>query len=310
VRSQSKASARPGSAVPEHPRAEDAVEQRLDDGGAEEALAAIAPEGDAEGRFDGRSEVGQLVEGGVAEAQLGVLGVGGQQARHVGRVGQRGAVGEHALQKRLEPLRPVSGHRVGGLRKGPERVGGVRQRKALQHRGRVVGAVGQEPEGAEVGDEDRAVAVEVARHLLALLQGVERPVDRFRLNGAAGWGRRVAFLVEERGPRLRNLIVGKEAAVRQPGAGVRQIHHALHRRILRRPDRGEEVFEGRIVRQFVRARQRPNGANLLQVVGKKGHGPGSRSTWHQNMNAPAATGNTPNAQAAKRSTLATGHFGH
>src|SRR5690606_14671277 len=65
--------------VPEGPRREHPVEQRLHDGGAEEPLAALPSEVGAEGLFEGGAEGGEDGQRRAVEAAARLAGVGGEE---------------------------------------------------------------------------------------------------------------------------------------------------------------------------------------------------------------------------------------
>ena len=103
--------------VPEHPGGEDAVEEGLDEGGAEEVLALFGLELHAEGLFQRGADGGEGGEvAGVLDAGAGVAGVGGEEEGDVARVVERGGMEQDAL----EVFDEAFAQGVGGL----ARVGG------------------------------------------------------------------------------------------------------------------------------------------------------------------------------------------
>ena len=87
------ASGRRSLPCPEHPGGEDAVEEGLDEGGAEECRAAVALEADAEGLLQGGAdgmERGRVAGG--LDAGQAVAGVGGEEPCQVLRLDEGCAV--------------------------------------------------------------------------------------------------------------------------------------------------------------------------------------------------------------------------
>ena len=118
---------------PEDPRGEDAVEEGLDECGAEERRAAVALEPDAEGLLQGGADGVQRwrIAGGLYPRQA-VAGVGCEEPRDVLRIYEGCAVGEGATEVFSEGRAFVSGECAGRLEAGFEVVLGSREAEGLE----------------------------------------------------------------------------------------------------------------------------------------------------------------------------------
>ena len=154
-----------GRAAPENPGGEDAVEECLDEGGAEEVLALFSFEGDAE----------RLLQGGLnaVEGDDGMLGgafacfacVGGKEFGDVLWLFERNLAREDAGEEIREGLGVAFGEL--GDREVPEVVGGAGEIVTFHH-GRSAVAEFDELELVIVGDEAETVFPQVAADLLGL----------------------------------------------------------------------------------------------------------------------------------------------
>ena len=118
-----------------NPGGEYAVEERLDEGGAEERGAALALEADSERFLQGGADRGQCrrVAGGLYTGES-VAGIGGEEPGEVLGFGEGGAVGQGAAEILAQAGAGPAGEGAGFFKQAVE----------------VLGAVG-EPEGLEPG---------------------------------------------------------------------------------------------------------------------------------------------------------------
>jgi len=209
--------------APQHPGGKDSVEERLHQGRAEEVIAAVALEGDAEGFLEGDANGVERGQVGALDAHAGIAGVGGQEPGDIFGVGQRRAAEHDAPQVFGEALGVLVGEEVWVGR--PE--GGFRCREAvaLQVARRAVGVAADEQEVAVVGDQHLAVAGEVFGDLAAggdLRDVVGQTLDlKHAAGGDLGGDRdRVGVFSE--------LVGCVEAAVGDAGAKIARVHDAAH----------------------------------------------------------------------------------
>ena len=152
--------------APQHPGGEDAVEQRLDERGAEEVVAARAFELQAQRFFERGADAGQRRQLAGLDPELGFARVGRQEPRQVARRGQRCLVQHHALQELFEALALLIGGRPRVRRLAPEVVLVARQAVRFQNGAVPVGIGADQQEVAVVRDEDLAVARPIILDLL------------------------------------------------------------------------------------------------------------------------------------------------
>ena len=224
------------------PGGEHAVEEGLNEGGAEEMLALVAFEVEAEGGFEGGFDGGEGGEIAAFDAGLGFASVGGEEAGDVLRGFEGGVVGEDALEIFLENGALFLGQLVGMGEGGAEGffVGG--EFAAFEDEGIAVGVGLDEGEGAEVGGEDEAVAAEVFGELFAFEKGLEIVGGGLDFHDAASgeeFGRGVAAV---RG--FAELVGGVEAAVWDAGAAIGGIDDAGDLGLERIADAGEQLGQG------------------------------------------------------------------
>ena len=152
---------------PQHPGGEDAVEEGLHQGGAEEAGAFLP----------GKAHPQGLLQGGAHRRQLGrvprrfhpgqtVPGIGGQQPGQIFRFRQCGAVAQGTGQ-----IFPQPG--AGGAAKGlwcvqatPEGRGARRQLEAFQLGGAARAVLPHQHKVAQIGDQHQPVTLPIAAHLV------------------------------------------------------------------------------------------------------------------------------------------------
>ena len=154
--------------VPEHPGGKDAVEERLDEAGAEEGGAACFVEADAQRLLEGGADGGE--GGGVAgglDAGQAVAGVGGEQHGEILGVGDGGAVGEGAGEVLTQANAGVAGEGARPDQAALEVLRAVGEADGLELGGATLGVLAEEDEVAEVGDEDEAVLRPIAADLVA-----------------------------------------------------------------------------------------------------------------------------------------------
>ena len=231
--------------VPKDPGGKDAVEEGLDEGGTEEVLAFFAFESETESVFEGLANGGKGGEFHVFDARPCVAGVGGEEPGEIPGFLERGLVHEDALEEFDESLAVLLGECA--RRDKPERaiIGTERIRLELP-RFAVVSLV-QEKELAERGNEDEAVASEVATDLFFAGDVSDVFADAFCFDGAAG-GRLApaGFCIGG----LLVLVGGEETAVGHPGAEGLHAHEAADFGLEAFADLVEEVFEGTIIGGF------------------------------------------------------------
>ncbi len=154
---------------PEHPGGEDAVEEGLDQAGAEEVLALVALEREAQGAFERlahRGECGQIA--GLLDAGFGVARVGREEPGKGLRGGQGRLVQHHAAQVLREALGVRLRHlaRVSG--RGPEGGFALGEAIRLQLPRPALRVAAEQHEVPVVGHEHGAVLAPIAAHLRAV----------------------------------------------------------------------------------------------------------------------------------------------
>jgi hypothetical protein len=139
----------------------------LDEGGAEEVVAAVAFGGQPEGFFERRADLGETGESFVLDAGFGFAGVRGEEPSDVGGTGEGRGLAQGALEILDEPLPEGLRRRVRERGELPEgRLAGSDLEALARDNFAVVGA-GNDNEFAQVGDEDLAVASGVSPDLFA-----------------------------------------------------------------------------------------------------------------------------------------------
>ena len=254
---------------PQNPGGEDAVEEGLNERRTKEMLAFLALEAQAEGVFEGLPQAGQGREIGLFDAQARVVGVGGENAGHVLRSGQRRIMEQHTLEilQHAFAMRRRRLTRMGG--QTPEFALGLGQRKGFQNARLSGRAFADKGEGAEVGHEHHAVPLPVSLHLLGPGHLADIFSRRFGFDHAARrvlnqegilFGVRIARLATE-------LIGGEQAAVGQPGAPVGKVDDAADLGGKALPDVREQPFQCRIERSLGHVRPcTPNFSHVGQVT--------------------------------------------
>ena len=179
---------------PQHPRGEDAVEQRLHQGRVEEARAFLALEAHPERLFERGAHCGE--RGRVArrlDPREPVAGVGCEQPRQVLRLRQRGPVGEGATEILDETRTDLAGEGARRLQLALERGVAAGEPEGLERGLLARRILADERELAQVGRQHQTVAAPVAPDLLA-----HRRPQQFLVRGLGPRPRRVPVS----GPRV------------------------------------------------------------------------------------------------------------
>ncbi len=174
-------------AAPQDPGRKEAVEQGLHEGRAKEMLALLAFEGNPERFLQSLAhprETGGVRPARVVDPSQGVAGIGSEEPRDILRLRQRRAVQEHALDELLEPFGKLLGRprRAGHL---PEAGLIVGQREMLKARAPPELVAPDEEEAAQVGDQDEAELLPIARDLLGAGDDLDGLARALRLDHAA-----------------------------------------------------------------------------------------------------------------------------
>ena len=236
------ASGRRSLPCPEHPRGEDAVEEGLDEGGAEEGRAALALEADAEGILQCSAHGPE--RGGVTSrlyAGKAVAGIGGEEPCQVPGLDERRPVGEGAAEVFAEGRADVAGEVAGRLEPGLELALCRGEPEGLQPGWVARGVLAEQHEVAGVGDEHEAVLAPVAADLVAIGGQPRVVADGLDLDDAALGGLPLAR------PSTLELARGVESEVGVSRALLCQLADAVDLRLECRADGCEEVVEGRVV---------------------------------------------------------------
>ena len=240
--------------APEDPGREDAVEERLHEGRAEEVCPLVPLELDAEGllqRIADGVERGQLAAGGAGlglDAGLGVAGVGGEEPGDVLGHRQRGGVQHHPLQVLDEPPALLVGDLVRQGRRRPEGRLARGELERLKPGGVASASRPTSDEVAVVGDEHLAVEPQVLRDLLRLGDGVDvvaRPLDLDRP------ARGQLPLQDHRLARPLELVRREQPAVGNPRALVGEVDDAADLRPERLTDLVQQVRQRPIIRSLL-----------------------------------------------------------
>ena len=154
---------------PQHPGGEDAVEQGLNQGRAEEARAPLALEAYAQRVFEGRAHRLQRRRvTGRLDPRETVAGVGREQPRQVLRLRERGPVGQCAREILAQTRAHCPCECTRMLQPAGECLFALGQPERLQHVVSPAVRVGaDEVELAQVGHQYQAIAAPITRHLLA-----------------------------------------------------------------------------------------------------------------------------------------------
>ena len=200
-------------------------------------LAFLALEAQAEGLFERLPKAGQGREIGLFDAQARVVGVGGEDAGHVLRSGQRRIVEQDALEI-LQHAFAMLRRRLARMgRQTPELALGLGQREGFQNARLSGRAFADQGEGAEVGDQHHAVPLPVSLHLL----GFGHPVDIFsRGLGFDHAARRVLNQERDSPWHPRRVSCGetdRQRTARRPGSPAPRLARLMTQRTL-----GERVF--------------------------------------------------------------------
>ena len=211
------------SSCPQHPGGKDPIKDGLDQSGAEEVLAFLALELQAQGFFQGGPKRVQGREVGPLNSGLGVPGIGSQKPGHLLGGGQRGGLEHHPLEVFDEAFSVVRGQcgGSGGRSQNAGFTGG--QAVGFQLHRLPFGILPHQQEVPEIGDQDLAVFAPVAGDLLPL--GGEPGVlfgGLTSMTPRAGMLRRAGVRVGG----LLELVRGEKTAVRETGSPVLQADDA------------------------------------------------------------------------------------
>ena len=136
---------RPGGPTsPKHPGGEYAVEQRLDEGGAEECRAALALEADSERLLQSGADSGQCRRvAGSLYAGESVAGIGGEEPGEVLGFEKSGIVGQRSAEILTQTGANLTGEGAGLFKQAVEVFGAVGEPEGLQS-GRPAGGIRSE----------------------------------------------------------------------------------------------------------------------------------------------------------------------
>ena len=251
--------------IPQNPRGEDAVEERLYQSGAKEVFAFVALELDAErtaeGRGDGREGVGIRA----FHAGAGFAGVAGEVGGEVLRRRKSGAIEQDAAEVFGEAFaeeRVVTGV-AGDVPKGSHAFRDVevfaRDRLAAFPRG--------EGKAAVVGEEDLPVVFEVIADLRGLRELAHVVIEGLDLQHAA-----LGLELEEGGlvRVLAEFLRGEKAAVGEAGAVVRRVDDGADLRFEFLADGIEEIGE-RGIAGGLRSARAADGIQVREVAFHRVH---------------------------------------
>ena len=234
--------------VPEHPGGEDAVEERLDEGGLEKVDPFVALEPDAERVAEGNFHGLERAHGSDLDAGAGFAGVTGEKCGEVLRDRDAGGAQQGASEELPEAFV------LGVLRVLPQGVGFVPE--GLLAAGDDVAFAGngfacdpgEEGEAAVVCDENLAVMLEVASHLRGLLQPGDVLREALHLDHPA-----LGFHLQQSGRVLAvpaEFLGGEEPAIGQAGPGIGGMQDGGDLRLESVADGVEEVSQRGITRGF------------------------------------------------------------
>ncbi len=247
---------------PQHPRGEDAVEQRLHQRRAEEAPALFALEPDTERFLKCRPHGGELrrvtrrLDAGKAVAR-----VRGKQPRQIPRLRQRRAVRQRPCEVLAKARAGVAGERARLLQTTEELVLVAGEPKGFEGRGLAVCVLAQQHEVAGVCHEHEPVPTPVTAGLGARSREPCVICRGFHLDHAALW--RLPFARRT----LLYLFGRVEAEVGMARALVGQFLNAEHFGTDRRADCRQEIAERSIQRPLLgRAPGGPDSAQVGEVL--------------------------------------------
>ncbi len=235
-----------GPPIPDHPGGEDAVEQRLDQGGSKKPLAPVAPEADPQRLFERLPqdvEAGGGFAGGLQPREA-VAGVGGEQVRQILRIADRRPVGERPLQVFDEAGAEPAGKGLRSLQAAVERLLVRREREGLQAGLAVAAAPLRQSELPQIRSQHEPVARPVAGHLLGSLEGRKVVSRRLHFDDAP-----LRLLARPRAASS-HLAGGEESEVGPPGVGVGELGDADDPWFQRSAHRIQQVGEGAVGRKL------------------------------------------------------------
>jgi len=251
----------------QHPGGEDAVEQGLYQGGAEEVFAFTGFEFDPEGGFQALLEGGELFfrrRRGMFHPVPGFAGIAGEQPGEILGVAQGRVMAQHAGEEIgegravffLRLVRMVSQFPEGGFAAG--------QGVALQVDPLAVALADEQPV-AQIGDQHQAVAGPVFVDLRADGGVVHRLGRGFDFDDAARRGGQVLRLAG----LAVELVLGEQAAIRVARAQVLELHDRPHLGLEPGPHRVEQIVQRRVIGSLPgTAAGGAHGARGLEEVGE------------------------------------------
>lgn len=221
-------------------------------------LAFVSFEAQAEGLLESVAQRCQGGQVGALDLQAGVVRVGSQDRGHIARFRERRVVQQHAAQKLPHPFAMIRGGFARMEDHAPEVVRGVRQREGFQNARLPARVPAHQGEGAEVGHQHHAVAHPIALDLRRFGDPANVLGWRFGFDDAARGilgEEGVVTVIVARVPG--ELIGGKQSAIRQAGAAIREVDHAADAGRQGFPESGQEIFKSWIERCFRHMRARP-----------------------------------------------------
>ena len=252
------AAGRRGLTAPQHPRGEDAVEERLHQRGLKEPQAALALEVQPQRLLQCGAQrlQGFRVVTGLHPAEP-IAGIGGEQVGQILRLDDLGPVGQRPSEVFAQTGAHLAGKGFGSAQPKVEVLGACRQAEGLQRNARFRHRPDQR-ELPQVGHQHQAIAHRIAAHLLAGRKLFQILLWRLDLHGAT----------LRRLPRARLALLHLprrvEAEVRMAGALVGRLGDAEHLGLERRAHDIQEIRERWIAGSLVRAG--PGGPHGRQVL--------------------------------------------
>ena len=247
--------------VPQHPGGKHAVEQRLDQRGAEEMFALFRLELHAERFFQrGADGVQRGQVAGLFHAGAGVARIRGEKKSDLAGIVQRRGVQQHALEIFLKAFAQLAGGLARLRGHDPKRFFVRRELKGFQPDRIALAAAFQEEKTPVIRHQRQAVMAHIIAHLLGFRHGLHLGVGALDLNDAA---RRL------RNAQQRRFLIGvlelvgrEQPAVRQPGTAVFHMNETADLGLERVADGVEQIGERRVAGSL--ANRRAGGTDGVQ----------------------------------------------